>query len=269
MAHKKRKSKYTSFIMVRENQQAPWNIRIRTGLLKFLSALGIALLVLIVLGFATYWKVAEVALDNNRLKEENFKLQKSLDQMDKIKEELAVIKGFEKQLKGSLSGYVTIEQGNANDSLDISDFDFGKLNVEKRRTFFRNIPSMQPAEGFMSRGYDASSLISDPHLGVDISAPTGTPVKAPADGIVLFSDWTIDGGNVLIIEHGFGFITLYKHNERNLVKRLEKITQGQTIALVGNTGKISSGPHLHYEIWQNGRPLDPVNYLNFDETNNS
>ncbi len=255
--------------MVRENQQTPKNLRIRTGLLRFLYALGISLLVLIVLGFATYWKVAEIALDNNSLKEENFKLLKSLDQMDKMKEELALIKGFEKQLKSSLSGYVTIEKGTATDSLSNIDFDFAKLDVEKRRTFFRNIPSIQPAEGFMSRGYDAISLISEPHLGVDISAPTGTPVKAPADGIVLFTGWTVDGGNVLIIEHGFGFLTLYKHNERNLVQRLEKITRGQTIALVGNTGKISSGPHLHYEVWQNGRPLDPINYLNSDKTNNS
>ncbi len=80
--------------------------------------------------------------------------------MDKMKEELALIKGFEKQLKSSLSGYVTIEKGTATDSLSNIDFDFAKLDVEKRRTFFRNIPSIQPAEGFMSRGYDATSLIS-------------------------------------------------------------------------------------------------------------
>lgn len=78
----------------------------------------------------------------------------------------------------------------------------------------------------------------------------------------MFSGWTVDGGNVLILDHGFGFMTLYKHNERNLVKRLERVQKGQTIALTGNTGKITSGPHLHYEIWKNGRPVDPATYMN-------
>jgi len=262
MARKKRKAKYLSFIVVSENQQTPRNFRIHTTVLKSLFLVAIVVLVLIVAGFATYWKVASLALDNNRMQEENFKLLQSLKQMDKIKEELGLIKGFEKQLKSSLSGYITIEQSATTDSLENTEFDFAKFSGEQKRTFFRSIPSLQPADGFLARGYDPSLMLAEPHFGLDISAPTGTPVKAPADGVVLFTGWTVDGGNVLIIEHGYGFMTLYKHNERNLVNRLEKVTQGQVIALVGNTGKISSGPHLHYEVWKNGKPVDPVHYIN-------
>ncbi len=262
MARKKQKAKYLSFIIVSENQAEPRNWRIRTWLLKLLTILGITLIVLIVAGFASYWKVAAMALENNRLQEENFKLQKSLKQVAKIKEELSRIKGFEKQLKSSLSGYVTIEKNTTSDSVNQAQFDFAKLSPEKKRSFFRNIPSLQPTEGFIARGFDASILIDEPHLGIDIAAPSGTPVVAPADGVVMFSGWTVDGGNVLILEHGFGFMTLYKHNERNLAKRLERVHKGQTIALTGNTGKITSGPHLHYEIWKNGRPVDPATYMN-------
>jgi len=262
MARKKHKSKYISFIIVSDNQPEPRNWRIRTAWVRTLLILGLTLLVLIAAGFASYWKVASKALENNRLTEENFKLRKSLNKLDQIKKELALVKGFEKQLKSSLNGYVTIEKNTVADSIDQTQFNFAKLNPEKRRSFFRNIPSIQPAEGFVARGFDASSLIREPHLGIDIAAPTGTPVKAPADGVVMFSGWTADGGNILILDHGFGFMTLYKHNERNLVKRLEQVRKGQTIALTGNTGKITSGPHLHYEIWKNGRPVDPAAYMN-------
>ena len=269
MARKRKKSKYLSLVIVSENQKTPRNYRIHTALLKSFSVLGIVVLVLIIAGFATYWKVASLALDNNRLQEENFKLMQSLQRMDKIQEELTAVKGFEKQLKSSLSGYVTIEKDTKADSSELTEFDFAKLSGEQKRTFFKNIPTLQPADGFLSRGYDSSLMLAEAHLGLDISAPTGTPVKAPADGVVIFSGWTVDGGNVLIIEHGYGYKTLYKHNERNLVHRLERVNQGQIIALVGNTGKISSGPHLHYEVWQHGKPLDPANYLNKEIKTNS
>lgn len=262
MARKKRKSKYVSFVVVTEDQKTPRNYRIPTTLLRILITVGVVLFALIVLGFATYWQVASLALKNNRLQEDNFKLRQSLTQMEAIKDQLGKLKGFEKQLRSSLGGYVKIEQGTAADSGSVTEFDFAKLSGPQRHTFFRTIPSLVPAEGFVARGYDTSLMLAEPHFGLDISAPTGTAVKAPADGVVVYSGWTAEGGNIIIIEHGFGFMTVYKHNQRNLVQRLERITQGQIIALVGNTGKISSGPHLHYEIWRNGKPLDPRDYLN-------
>lgn len=265
MARKKRKSKHLSVVIVSENKQAPRNFRLHTGLIKVATIFGIGLIALIVFGFLTYWKVASIALDYNRLEEENFKLVQSLNQMDKIKEQLSVVQGFEKKLKNTLGGYLTIEQGTPKDSVSETKFDFAKMSGDRRRTFFRNIPSLQPTEGFWSRGFDASLMLTEPHIGIDISAPTGTPVKAPADGVVMFSGWTVEGGNILIVEHGFGFQTIYKHNERNLVQRMDKVTQGQIIALVGNTGKISSGPHLHYEIWKNGKPVDPAGYMDKKE----
>lgn len=98
------------------------------------------------------------------------------------------------------------------------------------------------------------------HGGIDISAPPGTPVRATADGIVSFSGWGGGNGKLVVLEHGFGFTTLYAHNKMILVKVGQKVKRGDIISYVGSTGN-ATGPHLHYEIWKNGRPVNPRKYL--------
>ena len=97
--------------------------------------------------------------------------------------------------------------------------------------------------------------------GLDIAAAKGTPVKATADGTVIFSGWTLESGYVMIIKHNYGFTSLYKHSQQNLVETMENVKKGQVVALVGNTGEISSGAHVHFEIWKNGQPLNPLAYV--------
>ena len=99
-----------------------------------------------------------------------------------------------------------------------------------------------------------------PHRGIDIAAPRGTLVRAAAEGIVVFAGYTYDLGNLLILYHGAGFFTYYGHNQRLLLNRNAVVKKGDPIALVGNSG-ISSAPHLHFEIWKDGTPLDPKEYL--------
>ena len=118
-------------------------------------------------------------------------------------------------------------------------------------------PLLMPAQGFITRSVDYSIQ----HYGLDISAPEGESVVAPAAGEVLFADWTLTGGNTLIIAHANDYITVYKHCERILVSVGTKVTRGEAIALVGSTGITSTGPHLHFELWQNGKNLNPENYL--------
>ena len=102
--------------------------------------------------------------------------------------------------------------------------------------------------------------IIDPHTGIDIVAKEGSVIKSVADGVVVFSNWTYEGGNVIIIDHLNGFISFYKHNRRLLVGEKSFVRRGQPIALMGNSG-VSSGTHLHFEIWENGKPVDPRNYI--------
>jgi murein DD-endopeptidase MepM/ murein hydrolase activator NlpD len=98
------------------------------------------------------------------------------------------------------------------------------------------------------------------HTGVDISVPVSTGVRATADGIVSFSGWTEGSGLVVVVEHGHGFSTAYAHNRKATVRVGERLRRGDVIALSGSTG-ISTGPHVHYEIWKNGRHVDPVAFL--------
>jgi murein DD-endopeptidase MepM/ murein hydrolase activator NlpD len=89
----------------------------------------------------------------------------------------------------------------------------------------------------------------------------GSAVKATADGIVIFTGWTFQEGYVVILKHKYNFFSFYKHNLQNLCQELESVKKGQVIALLGDTGQITSGAHLHFEIWQGSKPIDPMIFL--------
>ena len=128
-------------------------------------------------------------------------------------------------------------------------------------SFSDNIPSVVPIEGFVSKRMEgAFSNVDNLHAGIDIVAKQGTPVKATSAGVVVFSGWTYEMGNLIIIYHGDDYLTHYGHNQQNIVSRLDIVKKGDVIGLVGNTG-ISSGPHLHFEIWKGNRSIDPLIYF--------
>jgi murein DD-endopeptidase MepM/ murein hydrolase activator NlpD len=100
----------------------------------------------------------------------------------------------------------------------------------------------------------------DFHTGVDIAAWPGTPVRATADGIVVFAGWSGESGKLVVIEHGFGYTTCYAHNKKILVKVGQVVRRGDVIAYVGSTGRVT-GPHVHYEVWVDKKPVNPIPYL--------
>jgi murein DD-endopeptidase MepM/ murein hydrolase activator NlpD len=116
-----------------------------------------------------------------------------------------------------------------------------------------------PVQGTISLLFD----IQQKHFGVDIVAPKNTPVQVAADGFVVLSDWTQETGNTICVQHAHNIVTFYKHNARNLKKVGEKVQMGEPIAVIGNTGEQTSGPHLHFELWQNGVPMNPKSYIKF------
>jgi murein DD-endopeptidase MepM/ murein hydrolase activator NlpD len=116
---------------------------------------------------------------------------------------------------------------------------------------------IRPISGFISRSYNPE----EGHFGIDIVAKTGTPVYSAASGYVIFSDYTVDDGYMLIIMHPNDYISVYKHCSSLLKHAREKIIQSEMIALSGNSGHKSHGPHLHFEIWKNGKPLNPEKIL--------
>jgi murein DD-endopeptidase MepM/ murein hydrolase activator NlpD len=267
MQKKKRKVEYISFIVVPDNEGKSRSFRLKVSLLKAGAVVVLAILVGFIVASSVYWIAGRNLIEYTRLKEENFELRKGLAQMEKIKEDLQTVRQFGKKVKKSLSGYMTITPDAKQDSLNLLQINFSEMSPNKQRTIFNSIPSYMPVNGFLTRRFESTSVLTDAHLGIDIAAPSGTPVHATADGVVMFSGWTEMGGYTLIIQHSYGFFSLYKHNQMNLVTAYEHVTKGQVIARLGNTGKITSGAHLHFEIWKNGLPVDPILYIN-DGTEN-
>lgn len=101
------------------------------------------------------------------------------------------------------------------------------------------------------------------HYGVDIAAPADEPVKSVLDGTVIASTWTIEYGNTIQVQHGGNMVSTYKHNSALLKKEGDAVKAGEVIALVGEEGQHSTGPHLHFELWYNGTPVNPNDYINF------
>ena len=121
----------------------------------------------------------------------------------------------------------------------------------------KTIVFIQPVQGMIIQDFNPSIG----HMGIDYGVKTGSPIFASVGGIITFSDYTIGSGYMLIIQHDQGFTTVYKHCSSLLKKERDIVSQGDLIALSGNTGKNTSGPHLHFEIWQDGKPIDPQKIL--------
>jgi murein DD-endopeptidase MepM/ murein hydrolase activator NlpD len=137
----------------------------------------------------------------------------------------------------------------------------------RKVSYIENIPSVAPINGFISQKTNMPGLfVKSSHNGIDIVAQEGEPILASASGVVVFSGWTYEFGNMVILYHGDDYFTHYGHNKNNLVEKLDIVDRGDVIGLVGSTG-ISTGPHLHFEVWRQFVPMDPFAF--FPEYNNS
>jgi hypothetical protein len=133
----------------------------------------------------------------------------------------------------------------------------------------KNTPSIMPTQGFLSSRFARARIHpiyheARPHPGIDISAPMGTPIMATAAGVVIDVGTATGYGKIVMIDHGYGLVTRYAHLSKALVREGQRVTRGQEIALVGNTG-ITTAPHLHYEVIVNGHQQDPLKFV-FPET---
>ena len=134
-----------------------------------------------------------------------------------------------------------------------------KYNFLETATSKANYALFPPLKGPFSEKYN----IKEKHFGVDIVASQNAPVKSVADGTVVFAGWTSETGNVIIIEHSYGLLSVYKHNASVIKEQGESVQKGEVIATAGSTGEFSTGPHLHFELWNEGRPVNPVDFIDF------
>lgn len=138
----------------------------------------------------------------------------------------------------------------------ISDYDVQESQITKSLSNQYFVP---PITGSISAKYDRANN----HLGCDILAPKDSAIKAISSGVVIGSDFTLDTGNTISIQHTNNVISIYKHNSALLKKAGDRVSAGEAIAIIGNTGTLTDGPHLHFELWYDGNPVNPENFINF------
>ena len=134
-----------------------------------------------------------------------------------------------------------------------------KFNLTKNELVIVNKMFFSPIKGDITQSFN----FEENHFAIDIAADIGTPVKSILDGKILFSEWSVDTGHVIIVDHGDNIVSVYKHNSKSLKEQNDFVQAGEVIAYSGNQGSLSSGPHLHFELWKNGTPIDPEPLLNF------
>jgi murein DD-endopeptidase MepM/ murein hydrolase activator NlpD len=135
-----------------------------------------------------------------------------------------------------------------------------KYNLFERTVDKDNPLLFPPLTGTLSMPFD----LEQKHYAVDVVAPMDTPVKAVANGTVIFSEWTAETGYVIILEHEGGLLSVYKHNGSLAKQQGAVVRAGEVIASVGNTGAYTTGPHLHFELWDNGNPINPQDFIDFN-----
>ena len=150
---------------------------------------------------------------------------------------------------------ISVEDSVLRKIVEIEDR-FNIIESEKNEI---SIDLISPANGLISEGFN----FSNKHFGVDIVLKERTPIKSISDGIVIFSAWTLNYGYTVVVHHKNKLTSIYKHNESIKVKKGDFVMSGEVIALSGNTGELTTGPHLHFEIWDSQGPLNPEDLISF------
>ncbi len=249
MTHKKHRKKFLNILLIPDDESSPKSFKIRYSILLLILFFLLFLFILFITATFTYGKLLQQAYENISLREENEQLSEQLTKMNELTAELDNLKNYGRKVQSSLMGYVNL----TSELDDVSELP-PQINASNQSVLstFNSIPIRTPVSGFVSQEFKENL-----HNGVDIVAPEGTPILAAASGNVLFSGWTIDGGNTVVIGHYGGYYSYYKHNLRNIVFENQYVKQGEIIGYLGNSGQKSYGPHLHFEIWKDGVPIDP------------
>lgn len=149
--------------------------------------------------------------------------------------------------------------GGDTDNPDSNISGTKSINSLGRNNRLESMYLVAPLTGSISKSFS----IADKHYGTDLVAPKNTPVKAVSDGFIISSDWTLETGNTIAIQHANNVVSFYKHNSVLLKKAGDKVKAGEAIAIIGNTGEQSNGPHLHFELWKDGRAVNAQDYIRF------
>lgn len=253
-----KKQKYTLHLLS-EKREKPFILTFSHATARVIiicTAAFLALLIItILITLPKALQYRKVTLENAQLVQDRLKVSQILSDYNQIRQ-------MDQYIRSVLGADLVLPSG---DSAGTSPANYLENNPDRGRfiqiSFLENIPIYPPVTGYITRGFiDDKVMTSENHYGVDIAAAEGTPIKAAAAGVVVFSNWTYDLGYTVIMYHSNGYFSIYGHNQRNSVIEHQYVGRGEVIGYLGNTGK-SQGPHLHLEIWRESCPIDPQDLI--------
>ena len=273
-----KKNKFFRFAIINDNSlEEIFNIKFsRASLLWLTSAVLLAVSVVFVL-LLGYTPLRNLIPGKSKTHVQN-ELITMIQKADSLEKSLGNYSLYTKNLKKVLSDSVSLDsvQDLFRESFTVKEFDFkpsvedsilraeveaeesislnSNLKEKKLNSFF-----IKPVDGLITEGFNKKIG----HFGVDVVSKKGAFISSIDDGMVLFSSWTHEFGYVLVIKHQNSFISFYKHNSEVFKSKGDYVKSGETIAIIGNSGKYSTGPHLHFELWKGSSPVNPLNYILF------
>lgn len=289
MARRGRK-KYFSIIFVPDQEQEPISISMSYLKGKWLLVLAAVFCIHLITGGFAYYKIVQLEKTKQTLTSSNTELVARNKRIEIIAQEFQDIRVTGEKIRkafGSSLGLTDDEKDVLNDiplrgrveethvpqqipytekygRASSSQAQSGLYFLTKSQASYYDpdyLPTMLPVEGFLTTHFQKGGwYIGRSHYGIDIAAKKGTVIRAAGAGVVLVSNWTPDFGNIVVISHGHGLFSYYAHAMHVLVRQGFEVKRGQPIALLGSSG-ISSAPHLHFEIWKDGKPLDPEDII--------
>lgn len=215
---------------------------------------------------------------STQLKQQAAELAYKTDSIQKV---LYMNEQYLASIKQVLTGDIEMEEVNRDSILSDVKADMEMVDLapsrkdsllrdqvarEEKYTIFEPSSNMitsilfPPVNGTITEEYNLKSK----HYAVDVLVNENTPVKATTDGTVIFAEWTTQTGYVIIIEHQNNLISVYKHNSKIIKEQGDLVKAGEVIGTAGSTGELSTGPHLHFELWSNGYPINPTNFIDFE-----
>ena len=273
-----KKNKFFRFAIINDNSlEEVFNIKFSRARLLWLTAailLAISVIFVLLLGYTPLRNLIPGKSKTHVQNELIMMIQKA----DSLEKSLGNYSLYTKNLKKVLSDSVSLDsvQDLFREGFTVKEFDFkpsvedsilraeveaeesislnSNLKEKKLNSFF-----IKPVDGLITEGFNKKIG----HFGVDVVSKKGAFISSIDDGMVLFSSWTHEFGYVLVIKHQNSFISFYKHNSEVFKSKGDYVKSGETIAIIGNSGKYSTGPHLHFELWKGSSPVNPVNFILF------
>ena len=273
-----KKNKFFRFAIINDNSlEEVFNIRFSRARLLWLTAailLAISVIFVLLLGYTPLRNLIPGKSKTHVQNELIMMIQKA----DSLEKSLGNYSLYTKNLKKVLSDSVSLDsvQDLFREGFTVKELDFkpsvedsilraeveaeesislnSNLKEKKLNSFF-----IKPVDGLITEGFNKKIG----HFGVDVVSKKGAFISSIDDGMVLFSSWTHEFGYVLVIKHQNSFISFYKHNSEVFKSKGDYVKSGETIAIIGNSGKYSTGPHLHFELWKGSSPVNPLNYILF------